>query len=280
MDTMDLNPIPTNRLIDRRPERAPGQDRRAWWATLFGLCGLLGAMLGLSVRTQTAKQYQDTLIKQQGSEVLVKANADLQRRVGELQKDNSQLVKSAPSDTERLKVIAKDLASAQAFAGLTDVKGPGIVVTLTDSKKSFPTMPGGFANMPPGVAPPNIIHDTDVDAVLNELKSCGAEAISVNGQRITAVTPVRCVGPAVLVNFTQTVSPFVIKAIGDPKTLKTGVELPGGIVTQIRSYDPNMFIVQVAKQPIVIPAYTGGGIEPKFARPVGQVAQSGKKSGE
>jgi len=279
MDTMDLNPTPTNRLIDRRPERAPGQDRRAWWATLFALCGILGAMLGLSVRTQTAKQRQDALDRLQGSAVQFNANLELQRRIAQLQKDNAQLARSAPSDTERLKVISKDLLNAQAFAGLTDVKGPGIVVTLSDSKKPFANMSAGFSNMPPGFAPPNIIHDTDIDAVLNELKASGAEAISVNGQRIAAVSPVRCVGPTVLVNFTPTASPFVIKAIGDPKTLKAGVELPGGIVTQIRSYDPNMFIVQVSKQPIVVPAYSGGRIEPKFARPVGQVAEAGKKPG-
>ena len=277
---MDLNPVPTDRQMEGRTERTPKQDRRGWWSTLFALCGILGAMLGLSVRTQTAKQQQDKLDRLQGSAVQFNANLDLQRRIRQLQKDNVQLVKSAPSDTERLKVLSKDLANAQAFAGLTDVKGPGIVVTLSDSKKPFANMPAGFSNMPTGFAPPNIIHDTDIDAVLNELKASGAEAISVNGQRIAAVSPVRCVGPTVLVNFTPTASPFVIKAIGDPKTLKAGVELPGGIVTQIRGYDPNMFIVQAAKQSLVIPAYSGGEIEPKFARPVGQSAEAGKKLGE
>jgi len=279
MNPMDLNPVPTDSQIDRQTDRMPRQDRRTWWATLFVLCALLGAMLGLSVKTQTAKQQQDKLDRLQGSDMLVRANNDAQRRIAQLQKDNAQLAKSAPSDTERLRVISKDLANAQAFAGLTDVKGPGIVVTLSDSKKPFANMPSGFSNMPAGFAPPNIIHDTDIDAVLNELKASGAEAISVNGQRIAAVSPVRCVGPTVLVNFTPTASPFVIKAIGDPKTLKAGVELPGGIVTQIRGYDPNMFIVQVAKQPIVIPAYAGGGIEPKFARPVGQTAEAARKPG-
>ena len=277
---MDLNPVPTERLIDRRTEQMPRSDRRAWWATLFALCGLLGAMLGLSVRTQTVKQHQETLDKQQGTDMLARANIDAQRRIAQLQKDNAQLVKSVPSDTERLKVLSKDLMNAQAFAGLTDVKGPGIIVTLSDSKKPFANMPSGFSNMPSGFAPPNLIHNTDIDAVLNELKSSGAEAISVNGQRIVAVSPVRCVGPTILVNFTATASPFVIKAIGDPQTLKAGIELPGGIVTQIRSYDPSMFIIQVAKQPLVIPAYAGGGIELKFGRPVGQVVEAGRKPGE
>ncbi len=277
---MDLNPAPIDRQIDRQTDVMPRQDRRTWWATLFLLCGILGAMLGLSVRTQNAKQVQDTLAKQQGAEVLIKANADLQRRIAQLQKDNEKLVATAPSDGPRLKLLSKDLAKAQALAGLTDVKGPGIIVTLSDSKKPFANMPSGFANMPAGFAPPNIIHDTDIDAVLNELKASGAEALSVNGQRIAAVSPVRCVGPTVLVNFTPVASPFVIKAIGDPKTLKAGVELPGGIVTQIRGYDPAMFTTQVAKQPLTISAYSGG-IEPKYAVPATTSVASGpdKKPG-
>ena len=151
----------------------------------------------------------------QGADVLVKANADLQRRVAQLQSDNAQLVKSAPSDTARLKLLAKDLTNAQFLAGLTDVKGPGVIVTLNDSKKAV-------GALPPGFAPPNIIHDSDIAAVVNELKASGAEAISINDQRIVAVSPVRCVGPTIMVNFTPQAPPFVIKAIGNPKTLYAG----------------------------------------------------------
>lgn len=264
MDTMDLNPVQTNRLIDRRPERSPGQDRRAWWATLFALCAILGAMLGLSVRTQTAKQHQDDLDKQHGGEVLVKANSDLQRRIAHLQKDNAQLARSAPSDTERVKLLSKDLAKAQFMAGLTDVKGPGIVVTLDDSKIPLPVgMPAGVL----GASPPNIIHDTDINQVVNELKATGAEAVSVNDQRLIATSAVRCAGPTVFVNNTPQTPPYIIKAIGSPKNLTTALNMSGGIMQQIRSYDPTMFQVGKPAKPIVIPAYSAGGVEPKYAVP-------------
>ncbi len=258
---MEPTPAPID-PVDPMPRR----DRRTWWATLFVLCGLLGAMLGLSVKTQTVKTHNETLAGLQGRTVMVQANLDLQRRIAQLQKDNSQLAQSAPSDTKRLKELSDDLAKAQFLAGLTDVKGPGIVVTLNDSKKSMPPLPAGFA-------PPNIIHDTDIASVVNELKASGAEAISVNGQRIVAVSPVRCVGPTVMVNFTPQAPPFVIKAIGNPKTLMTGIELPGGVTKDIRSFDPAMFTVQTAKQPLIISAYAGG-IEPKFAQPAGVDAKT------
>jgi len=258
---MELTPAPID-PVDPMPRR----DRRAWWATLFVLCSLLGAMLGLSVKTQTVKTHQETLAGQQGRTVMVQANLDLQRRIAQLQKDNSQLAQSAPSDTKRLKELSDDLAKAQFLAGLTDVKGPGIVVTLNDSKKPMPPMPAGLA-------PPNIIHDTDIASVVNELKAAGAEAISVNGQRIVAVSPVRCVGPTVMVNFTPQTPPFVIKAIGNPKTLYTAIELPGGVTALFKAFDPAMFTTQIAKHPLLISAYAGG-LEPKFAQPAGVDAKA------
>ena len=260
---MDLNPVLTERNIDRRAEQTPRQDRRAWWATLFVLCGLLGAMLGLSVRTQTVKQHQETLDRLQGTDMLARANVDAQRRIAQLQKDNDQLAKSAPSDTERLKLLSKENEKAQFLAGLTDVKGPGVLVILDDSKIPLP------AGMPPGVlgsAPPNIIHDTDINQVVNELKATGAEAISVNDQRLVAVSPIRCAGPTVFVNNTPQTPPYIIKAIGNPKNLATALNMSGGIMQQIRNYDPGMFKVEKPTKPIAIPAYSGG-IEPKYAVP-------------
>lgn len=256
MNTMELNPVPIDKTLT--------QDRRTWWATLFLLCGILGAMLGLSVRTQNVKQQQENVAKQQGSDVLIKANTDLQRRIAQLQKDNDLLAKSAPSDTERLKLLSKDLAKAQFLAGLTDVKGPGIVVILDDSKIPLPSgMPAGVL----GAAPPNIIHDTDINQVVNELKATGAEAVSVNDQRLVAVSPVRCAGPTVFVNNTPQTPPYIIKAIGSPKNLATALNMSGGIMQQIRGYDPMMVKVEKPAKPIVIPAYSGA-VPSKYAAPV------------
>ena len=269
----DINLQPEPASAAPQTDNAPPQDRRAWWLTLFLLCAILGAMLGLSVRTQTVKVHNDAIAQMQGSEVLIRANTDLQRRVAQLQKDNSQLAVSAPSDTARLKLLSKDLANAQFLAGLTDVKGPGVVVTLNDSHKPAADMPAGFA-------PPNIIHDSDIASVVNELKASGAEAICVNDQRVVAVSPIRCVGPTVMVNFTPQAPPFVIKAIGNPKTLMAGINLPGGVTKEIVSYDPAMFTTEIAKHPLLIPAYTGG-IDSKFAKPVvQQTADAGKRAGE
>ena len=112
------------------------------------------------------------------------------------------------------------------------MKGPGIIVTLNDSKLPYPKdMPPGVL---PGMAPENIIHDTDINQTVNELKTAGAEAISVNDQRLVATSPVRCAGPTVYVNNTMAAPPFVIKAIGDAKTLQAALNISGGEVDQIK----------------------------------------------
>ena len=156
------------------------------------------------------------------------------------------------------------LDQARLLAGLTPVQGPGVVVTLNDSKQRLPK------NMPSGMTPPNLIHDSDINAVVNELKAAGAEAIAVNGQRLVAISPVRCAGSTIFVNNTPMAPPFIIKAIGDSKTLASAMNLPGGISTQIKAFDPAMFSVEESDT-LTLPAYSGGS-QPRYARPLGKEA--------
>ena len=65
--------------------------------------------------------------------------------------------------------------------------------------------------------------------MVNELKAAGAEAVSVNDQRLVAVSPVRCAGPTIFVNNTPQTPPYVIRAIGEPNTLETALNISGGI---------------------------------------------------
>ncbi len=152
------------------------------------------------------------------------------------------------------------LGQAQFLAGLTPVQGPGVIVTLTDSKE--PLTP----KMPPGMTPPNLIHDTDINQVVNELKAAGAEAVAVNRQRLVATSAVRSAGARVFINNTPQAGPYIVKAIGSPRTLLSALNRPGGIASQIRQYDPAMFSARHAAT-LTLPAYTGNG-QMRFARPV------------
>jgi len=155
------------------------------------------------------------------------------------------------------------LDQARFLAGLTPVEGPGVVVTLNDSKKPHPK------GLPPGMTPPNLIHDTDINQVVNELKAAGAEAIAVNDQRLVTTSAIRTAGPTIFVNNTPQAPPYVIKAIGNPKSITAALNLKGGITVALSSFDPAMFSVQEARA-LRLPAYDGG-TEPRYARPAAGV---------
>jgi uncharacterized protein YlxW (UPF0749 family) len=174
-------------------------------------------------------------------------NQQLSMQVTHLQQDLTKLQNSMADQSKTGKAINQDLQELKLFAGLTDVEGPGIIVTLRDSTKQ----------MPEGISEESkIIHDIDVLRVVNELWASGAEAVAVNRHRISVGSSVRCVGPTVLVDGTRIASPYVIRAIGDADTLEGGLNIPGGLAEEFRDLDPAMIeIAKVKKQ--LLPAFTG-----------------------
>lgn len=95
-------------------------------------------------------------------------------------------------------------------AGLVAMQGPGLRVTLADNgdPPDAPANPGNY-----------IVHDYDLRVLVNALWAGGAEAIAVNGERLTVMSAIRCVGTTVLVNSKRVSSPFVIEAVGDGAAL-------------------------------------------------------------
>ena len=136
-------------------------------------------------------------------------NKHLLQEINELRKKGADKVADHAQEREHL------------LAGTTAVEGAGIEIVLDDS-----TIPKK-ANENPSLY---IIHDEDLLRVLNELRAAGAEAISLNEQRIVAMSEVRCAGPTVSVNNVRSAPPYVIKAIGAPKTLTSALRLRGGVV--------------------------------------------------
>ncbi len=114
-------------------------------------------------------------------------------------------------------VMAEAIAEHQKFAmiaGLTDVKGPGIVISLEDKEKYNPL------NDPIE----SVIHDSTINYVINILWAAGARAISFNEVRLTAVSEINCVGPTILSYGVRQMPPYVISAIGPIEDLATAVQ--------------------------------------------------------
>jgi len=182
-----------------------------------------------------------------------------QSRIEQLQNELAR----ASADNSPDSQTAHQLAEARFLAGLTKVRGPGIVITLRDStKRPPPNLPNTLNN---DLTSMYIIHDLALQRVLNELSAGGAEALAINDQRIVATTSVRCVGPAIQVNGVPLAPPYVIRAIGDPQNLGSTLKLPGGIGEMLRSTDPTMMTV-AEQSKIELPAYAGA--QSHYAKPL------------
>lgn len=204
------------------------------------VCVLLGMMLVAQFRI-TQRLEKDSLSYQRLE--------DLSDRLKQTEKERNQLL----IDMQKLKdkageeVFQRELAQLKMHANLTPLQGPGVIVTLDDSK--LPGKPGENQNL-------YLIHDDDLLKVINELKAAGAEALSVNEQRLIATSEIRCAGPTVSVNNQRSSPPYVIKAIGDPKTLDAALKMRGGVVETLKFWGIQVNI-NVVDSSLEVPAYKG-----------------------
>jgi uncharacterized protein YlxW (UPF0749 family) len=111
------------------------------------------------------------------------------------------------------------VAAAEEGAAAVPVSGPGLLVTLAnaESKADDDPVGGGSGEEDPS----GKVRDGDLQLVVNALWAAGAEAISINDQRLGATTAIRFAGEAVLVDFRPVMNPYEIRAIGDPDTLSS-----------------------------------------------------------
>lgn len=136
------------------------------------------------------------------------------------------------------------------------VEGPGIEVVINDSAK--PLAKGENPNIA-------IVHNEDLLRIVNELRASGAEAMSVNDQRLVETSEISCAGPTILVNKSRLVPPFVIRAIGDSGTMMAALHLRGGVVEYLQFYGIQ---VNISEKPnVLIPMFHGGAAY-MYAKPL------------
>ena len=204
---------------------------------IFLVCIILGFMITMQLKSHNQHQ---TIAAQRAEELTV--------RLKEVQADRDKLAKEL--DEYRAGRISgaaqKEMDELKARAGETELEGKGIIFTLDDSKQAAKA--GENKNL-------YIIHDEDLLRVVNELRSAGAEAISLNGQRLIGSSEIRCVGPTVLVNERRLAAPFVISAIGNPQTLESSLKLRGGVIENFKFWGIKADVVQ--SDQVRVPAFKG-----------------------
>lgn len=223
------------------------------------VCILLGFAVSVQMKSvRVGNLSQSSAVRNEELQKMLTAEkertASLQDQINQMQDTIDNYRTSIEQTGSAFSGLEAELENAENLAGLTDVYGPGVEVTLTDAKA-----PDG------AIASEFILHDADVRSVVNELLAAGAEAISINGERVVSTTAIRCVGPVILVNDVRSNIPFVIKAIGDPAVLENALNMNGGIISELRSWNFGVDIKKLDK--IEMAAYTGK-VRFRFVTPV------------
>lgn len=232
---------------------------KSWLLKITMMSVILGMLLAVALKTQQQVRRAGGLpsTPQEAIEALRQGkvqNKLLQAQVEEQQKKLTDYEKQLAGRSSGGGMLGRELQDLRFQAGLTPVEGKGIIVILRDSPQK-----GAADTFQIGM-----IHDSDIRNFINELVAAGAEAISVNDQRIISRSAIRCVGPVVLVNDTELAAPYEIKAIGDPRTLEGGLRLPQGLVDSF----PDTRMIEIKQEEhILIKPYISG--KPfKWAKPV------------
>lgn len=215
---------------------------------LVAVSVLLGVMISLQYKSTRDMQHSVVSMR---AEDLYQQLVQVEQEKEELQNQIKDL--RAGKDEERTQ---HELDNLRYRAGLTDVEGPGIIVTVSDSKQ--PLKMGENQNI-------YLVHDEDILKIINELRAAGAEAIAINDQRLTATSEIRCAGPTITVNGKLFGPPFRIQAIGEPKLLGDALRLRGGVADTLKYWGIDLLIEE--KNHLRLPAYKGA---PKtdFAKPI------------
>ena len=153
-------------------------------------------------------------------------------------------IQRAEDLSDRLKAVEKE--RDELSKEMEKLHGKGIKLVLDDSK--IASKPGENPNL-------YIIHDDDLLRVINELRAAGAEAIAINGERIVAMSEIRCAGPTLSVNNNRSAPPYEIKAIGNPNNLESALKLRGGVLENFKFWGIQADLSQ--SDDIVIPAFKG-----------------------
>ena len=231
------------------------QFRRGGWLIAL-VCVLIGFMVAVQFRT--AQDAKGSLSQQRIEEIsdrLLQTEHERDELSEELHK-----MQTAAASTDNQQ--DKDLLRYRA--ALVPLEGEGVIVRMDDSTK--PAKAGENLNL-------YVIHDDDLLRVVNELRAAGAEAIAINGQRLTGTSEIRCAGPTLSVNNVRSSAPFEIRAIGDKKSLENALRMRGGVAETLGVWGIQLDIK--ASNDVYIPPYRGS-IRQSYARETAEREEESK----
>ena len=198
-----------------RPHRpSPGKGGLAAFGAAIAILAALITVSALQTQASAPQAAQDRQALIDRLEADQASVAEISTRIADLDGDIEALSAGYVTGGGTLASTRAQLDTLGVLAGSSAVTGPGVRVNV---------------NSAPSGALEGTVLDTDLQLLANGLWQAGAEAIAVNGQRLTTLTAIRSAGQAITVNFRSVSPPYLMSAIGDPETLPASfLETPAG----------------------------------------------------
>jgi uncharacterized protein YlxW (UPF0749 family) len=235
---------------------------RVLTAAVFALAGLIfftsfNTAKGTNIRTDASLLKLSDLIHERSRE-----NGDLEESNGALREDVESL---AERDDGRTKSEDDKLAALEEKAGTQKLTGEAITVTLDDAPPDATAKLPGYPEPQPDYL---VIHQQDLQAVVNALWQGGAEGIKVMDQRLISTSAVRCVGNTLILQGRVYSPPYKIQAVGDPERLKNALAKSPTIqnyMVYVNVYGLGWKVEDDGR--VTLPGYSGTA-DLQYARPV------------
>lgn len=229
-------------------------DKKKVAMTLGIVCLILTICISIQIRTieKSNKTVSKTFTENSLRDEVLKWKEkydNISARLDSAEKNLAKIREEATKDDTDASEKEKQISLNNNLLGITNLVGQGVEITLKDDPNATRESIGIYDDISE-----HIIHDADLRFIVNELKNAGAEAISINGQRLVNTTAITCIGNVVQVNDERITSPFVIKAIGFPESL-AGIDRPGGYIEYLKEKG---IVINIKKlNSVEIPKYTG-----------------------
>ncbi|MBZ4654967.1 MAG: hypothetical protein JG781_2324 [Peptococcaceae bacterium] len=222
---------------------------RKWLVPITLVCIISGFFLAFQLKVQASNTTINPLSQKNTNLVTIIKDLEKEIKIQENQIERTRNDLNAlqnQQSSRKLQELKNQLDRLKVMAGLTPVVGNGIIIVIDDNKAGLKANPNDDPNK-------YIVHYEHILNLVSELKVGGAEAISVNGQRLITTSEIRCVGNVILVNTTRIAPPFEIRAIGSPKLLAEIVT--NGELELLKS--SNYPVTLQEETELIIPAYKG-----------------------
>jgi uncharacterized protein YlxW (UPF0749 family) len=234
-------------LLGRRPSA---------WGVLVPVVALLaGLLFATSGRTAQGTDLRAGEVTEL-SELIAERDADIrvqQQQLAALRAQVERLTEQAASRNGAVAAAQQQGDAGALSAALVPLEGPGVIITLDDA----PQRPDG--TLPHDARPDDlVIHQSDVQAVVNAVWAAGGDGVAVMDQRLIATSAVRCVGNTLLLQGRTYSPPFVITAIADADAVRAQLAVSPQVVVLRQAVEAFGLTFDVQAKPRVsVPAYDG-----------------------